>query len=219
MDPALNKALSQADVDEVLLRAVSHADATMRKYIWRGFRPSRTNQTKLMVGDKTADDFVSEALKRFCDGTRKYDSSKCLLDNLNSVIDSLIWSDKKSSDRSGIIDYVDETSEKGSPSDPISTAAATDLSAGEKVVRDETLKVQRECVKMVKASFDGDKEMQDYLEALSEGYSKPADIAELTDIPIEKIYELRRKLTKYAPTFFGVENYQDLARKILKGNQ
>jgi hypothetical protein len=218
MDPALNTALSLSDVDEVLLRAVSHADVTMRKYIWRGFRPSGTYQTKLMVGDKTADDFVSEALKRFCEGTRKYDSSRSLLDNLNSVTDSLIWSDKKSSDRSGIIDYMEETSEEGSPSDPISTAAASAPSVDEKVVHDEILKAQHECVRMVKASFDGDKEMQDYLEALSEGYLKAADIAELTDIPINKIYELRRKITKYAPIFFGVQSYQDLALKIQKGN-
>ena len=70
---------------------------------------------------------------------------------------------------------------------------------------------------MLKASFDGDKEMQDYLEALSEGYWKPADIAELTGMAVEKVYELRRKVTKYAPTFFGVTSYQDLALKIQEG--
>jgi DNA-directed RNA polymerase specialized sigma24 family protein len=171
-----------------------------------------------MVGDKTADDFVSEALKRLCDGTRKYDASRSLLDNLNSVTDSLIWSDKKSSDRSGIIDYVEEKSEEGLSSDPISTALANDPPVSEKVVHDEILKAQRDYVKLIKDSFDGDKEMQDYIEALSEGYSKPAEIAELTGIPIDKVYELRRKLTKYAPTFFGVENYQEFALKI-KGNQ
>ena len=172
-----------------------------------------------MVGDKTADDFVLEALKRLCEGTRNYATSKSLLENLNSVTDSLIWSDKKASDRTGVIDYTEETTEEGMPSDPISTSASPDLFAGEKVVQEEILNAQRKCVKMVKASFDGDKEMQDYLDALSEGYSKPAEIAELTDIPIDKIYELRRKIINYAPTFFGVTDYQGLALKILEGNK
>jgi len=34
---------------------------------------------------------------------------------------------------------------------------------------------------------------------------------------VEKVYELRRKVTKYAPTFFGVKGYQDLALKIQEG--
>jgi hypothetical protein len=86
-------------------------------------------------------------------------------------------------------------------------------------VEGEILQAQRQCIQMVKASFDGDKEMQDYLEALSVGYRKPADIAELTGMAVGKVYELRRKVTKHAPTFFGVNGYQDLALNIQEGKQ
>jgi len=217
MDSALRKALSEPDIDEVLLKAAIHADTTMRKYLWRGFRPTRSRQTELMVGDKTAKDFVSEAVKRLCEGTRQYVATKSLLENINSITDSLIWTDKKSSDRTGIVDYAEDTNEEGLPSDPIATATAPQSLATPDLVEAEILQAQRKCIQMLKASFDGDKEMQDYLEALSEGYWKPADIAELTGMAVEKVYELRRKVTKYAPTFFGVTSYQDLALKIQEG--
>jgi hypothetical protein len=219
MDAALRKALSEPDIDEVLLKAAVHADTTMRQYIWRGFRPSRSGQMELMVGDKTAKDFVSEAAKRLCEGKRQYVATKTLLKNLNSVTDSLIWSDKKSSDRTGILDHAEKTSEDELPSDPITTAPASQPSASENLVKGEILQAQRQCIQVLRASFDGDKEMQDYLEALSEGYWKAADIAELMGIEVEKIYELRRKVTKYAPTFFGVKDYQNLALKIQEGRK
>src|ERR1051325_77976 len=214
MDSALNAALSQPDFDQVMLLAVGHADITMRKYIWRGFRPRISSWTELIVGDKTAEDFVNEALKRLCEGTRTYNPSKSLLENLNSVTDSLIWSAKKSSDRTGVVDFAEETKEDSPASDPISTALGSELPADAKLLQDEIVAEQRKCFQMLKASFDGDKEMQEYLDALSARYFDPADIAELTGIPAPKIYELRRKLKKYAPSFFGVTNHAELERKI-----
>lgn len=217
MDPALRKALSQPDVDDVLLKAAMHADTTMRKYVWRGFRPSVSRQTKLMVGDKAAEDFVAVAVERLCEGTRQYLQTKSLLENLNSVTDSLIWSDKKSSDRAGIVDYVDEMDKDGLPFDPITTAVAPRPSVSENVVDEEIRQTQNKCFQMLKASFDGDKQMQDYLEALSAGYCKPAEIAEVIGIEVKEVYELRRKLTKSAGTFFGVQDYKDFALKIQEG--
>mgnify|MGYP003575049858 CR=1 FL=1 len=217
MDSALSKAIDQPDVDHVLLLAVSHADTTIKKYIWRGFRPSRGGQTELMVGDKSAQDFVLEALRRLCEGIRKYDPTKTLYENINSATDSLIWSDKKSSDRTGIIDYAETKSDEGPASDPLSTAASPELSASETVLDKELLDAQRGCFKTIRSAFDGDPEMQNYLDALSEGFSKPGEIADLTNIPVNKVYELRRKLIKFAPRFFGVDGYQGLALQLLEG--
>ena len=106
MDEALNTALSLPSIEDTLLSAVEHADLTMRKYVWRGFKPKSSPVTKeLMVADKTAKDFVNEGLKRLCTGKRAYDSERTLLENLNSVTDSLIWSAKKTSDVTGIVDF------------------------------------------------------------------------------------------------------------------
>jgi DNA-directed RNA polymerase specialized sigma24 family protein len=217
MDSALNKALSQPEIGHFLQLAVDHADVTMRKFIWRGFRPRSTSQTELMVGDKTAGDFVNEALKRLCEGTRTYNPSKSFPENLNSVTDSLIWSEKKSSDRTGVVDYAEEIKEEGLPSDPISTATGSEAAADTKLLQEEIIADQRKCFQILKASFDGDKQMQDYLEALSVGYFDLTEISELTGIPVSKIYELRRKLKNHVPAFFGVTKYQELEQKIVEG--
>jgi DNA-directed RNA polymerase specialized sigma24 family protein len=217
MDLALNNALSQPDVKRVMLLAVGHADATMRRYIWRGFRPKASGESQLMVGDQTADDFVNEALKRLLDGTRAYNPARSLLENLNSVTDSLISSAKKSSDRTGVVDFVEETKEDGLSSDPVSTAVGSELATDTKMLEDEIIADQRKCFQMLRASFDGDKEMQDYLDALSERFFDLAEISDLTGIPVSKIYELRRKLKQFAPKFFGVKNAKELVQKIMEG--
>src|ERR1035438_5752989 len=77
MDEALKTALGQSGIDDMLLSAVEHADLTMRKYIWRGFKPKcSTVERELIVADKTAKDFVNEALRRLCDGTRAFNSER-----------------------------------------------------------------------------------------------------------------------------------------------
>jgi hypothetical protein len=217
MDPALNNALSQPDIKHVLLLAIDHADITIRKYIWRGYRPNYSPKKELMVGDKTAKDFVNEALKRLCDGTRTYNPQKALIDNLNSVTDSLIWSEKKSSDRTGIVDFVENPNEEDPSPSPISKAVSPEYDAAAKLVENEIATNQEKCFQMIKASFDGDKQMQDYLDALRAEFSDINEISALTGIPVPKIYELRRKLKKYAPEFFGVPNYKELERKVKEG--
>jgi len=217
MDSALNNALSQPDIQHVLLLAIEHADTTIRKYVWRGFHPKASAKKELMVGDKTAQDFVNEALRRLCDGTRTYNPEKKLLENLNSVTDSLIWSEKKSSDRTGIIDFIEDPHETQSPQDPTSKAVSPDKGAAVSLVENEVTVSQQKCFQLIRMSFDGDDEMQAYLDALSGGFSDIHEISDLTDIPVAKIYELRRKLKNYAPGFFGVANYNEFERKIKEG--
>src|SRR6266699_160047 len=107
---------------DTFARAVLHADTTIRKYIWRGFRPKFRAENEITVGDKSGSDFVVAAIERLLDGKRTYDPSKDLLSNLNSITDSLIWSEKKRSDRTGIVDHVESTDDSGDASDPISDA-------------------------------------------------------------------------------------------------
>jgi hypothetical protein len=215
MDEALKKALNHPDVDDTLLSAVEHADMTMRNYVWRGFKPkSAKANCELMVGDKTAADFVSEALKRLCDGTRSFNAQRGLLENLNSVTDSLIWSDKKSSDRTGIVDFPQLPDESEDWNNPLANKSSDELSADIMLIQNEQCETQRKCFEMFKASFDGDKETQNYLDALSQGFLGIDEISTLTDMPAAKIYEIRRKLKKYAPRFFGVSNFTELERKI-----
>lgn len=218
MDTALNSALSQPNLEEVLISALEHADGRIRKFVWRGYKPRFSKiGCQVMVGDKTAQDFVNEALKRLCEGRRTYDPARSLVDNLNSITDSLIWSEKKASDRTGIVDFVDNP-ENNAKGDPISNAVGTERPPDATVVNDEKMETQRRCFNMVRAAFDGDTHVQEYLDALSEGYFDIHEISEITGIPTNRIYEIRRKLKKAAPDLFGVTNYGQLERRINEGN-
>jgi hypothetical protein len=69
MDSALNAALNQPGWEKTFAMAVLHADTTIRKFIWRGFRPRSTGKNEITVGDKSAADFVQEAIKKQSDTT------------------------------------------------------------------------------------------------------------------------------------------------------
>jgi hypothetical protein len=215
MDEALNTALSHASIEDTLLSAVEHADLTMRKYVWRGFKPKSSPFTKeLIAADKSANDFVNEALKRLCAGKRAYDSDRTLLENLNSITDSLIWSAKKTSDATGIIDFAPPPDGAGGLPDPFASKPGKEPNAAELLVQTEQSEAQAKCFNLIKASFDGDKETQDYLDAVSEGFFGTDEISELTGILVPKIYEIRRKLKKHAKRLFGVTNFADFNRKL-----
>jgi hypothetical protein len=215
MDPALKAALSQPDIDDTLISAVEHADLTIRRYIWHGFKPkSSMAKAELMVDGKTAGDFVNEALRRLCEGIRTYDSARTLLQNLNSVTDSIIWSDKKASDLTGVVDFPPKPAGADSLPDPIESALGKNPTPLETLTIDELSIAQTKCFDMIRASFDGDAEMQEYIDTLSLGFHKPEEISDLTGIPIQDIYELRRKLKKHAKRLFNATNFSDLKRKL-----
>ena len=197
--------------------AVLHADNRIRKFIWRGFRPTKTAKSEITVGDKSATDFVQEALARLADGRRTYGASRTVLENLNSITDSLIWAAKKQSDKTGIIDYAATEDGNGDPVDPIATAPDYSLTADEKIKYTELLEDQRRCFRQIHESFDGDDAMQEYLDALSEGIFKRAEISQVTGLDVTAIDELRRKLAKYVPRFFGVKDFDELQRLLETG--
>lgn len=149
------------------------------------------------------------ALERLIDGRRAFDATRTLLDNLNSVSDSLIWSEKKSSDRGGIVDYAEEHDAEGNSADPISLTADRGPSPDEQLKEAELRQDQDRCFKTIYASFDGDAEMQLYLKALAARIFKRSEISDLTGMKVETIDELRRKLAKYARRFFGATDFED----------
>jgi hypothetical protein len=215
MDEALTNALSAPDIDDTLLAAVEHADLTMRKYIWRGFKPIFSSSKGELIADgKSAGDFVNEALRRFCSGKRAYNPKRTLLENLNSATDSIVWSDKKTSDRNPLIDFAPPPEGAEDCPDPITAAPAANPNAAELQVMDEESAAQAQFFGQIRASFDGDRETQDYLDALAEEFYDAEEISEVTGIPVPRIYEIRRKLKKNANRLFGVTNLTELKRKL-----
>jgi len=217
VNPAVMAALKEPSWNDTFARAAVHADTTIRKYIWRGFRPKFRAENEIAVGDKSASDFVLDAVEKLLNGKRIYDPSKNLLSNLNSITDSLMWSEKKHSDRTGIVDHVESIDDDGDAIDPISAAQDSDLTADERLVQDELQEDQKRCFDEIRASFNGDTEMQEYLDALSQRIFKRADISAVTGIPVERIDELRRKVMKHARRLFGVPDFKALERRLMEG--
>jgi DNA-directed RNA polymerase specialized sigma24 family protein len=217
MNSALQIALSDLGYRDTIKRAALHADTTIRKYFWRGFRPKQSASGEIMVGDQTAQDFVSEAVLRLISGRRTFDATRPLLDNLNSITDSLISAAKKKSDRGGIVDWVEEADEQGHQVNPISTAKALAPQPDVTLRLTEIREDQRRCVDALMRSFDGDEKMQNYIESLS-ARLKRSEISQLMEISGSKVDELRRKLGKYARRLFGVTNFRELQQRLQEGD-
>ena len=218
VDPFLQKELSADGVDEQIDRATLHAEYRIREYKWGNFRPtSSIEASDLTVAGLAAADFVHLALQRFIDGTRKYDADRSLLENLKSAADSIIWSAKKSRDLDPTIDYRLQFNESGVATDPISASEDESPSPSDEIRDGEVIRDQQGHFTNLYNSFDGNSDVQEYLESLSEGIYKPNDISEVTGIDIDRIYEIRRMLKKNAPQFFGVPNFKEMERKIREG--
>jgi len=218
MHPSLKVALSAADVDEQIERATLHAEFRIREYVWAGYRPKGDiKEQNVTVAGLSAGDFTLLALQRFTNEVRKYNKSRSFLDNLKSAIDSIIWSAKKAQDLNPTVDYHLEFDGNGNAIDPISTSEEEILSVSDAVVREEAARDQQEHFKNLHQSYDGDDEVQEYLEALSAEIYKPQDIADYTGIDVKRVYEIRKMLKKDAPKFFGVLNFRELERKVADG--
>lgn len=219
MDPALKAALDRPDIEQVLARAVAHADFRIRRYIWRGFRPTTSAKKNCVcAGDRSADDFVAEALGKLLEGVRAYDPSRDLLENLNSATDSLIWSYKNTSDRSPVADYAISKGEDGRPIDPITTSKEVGPGTDDSLIFEEIRADQSRAYDNLRASFDGNRDMQAYLDAMREGFFNPRDIADVTHLTAEQVSELRRSAKNHAKLLFGVQNFTELKRKIEQGS-
>jgi DNA-directed RNA polymerase specialized sigma24 family protein len=218
MDLNLKKALEKGDIEEVVLRATSYGETLLRKYYWRGFRPSGSSKHIDCSPDSySAGDFAIEALTRLLDGRRTYNPEKSLLENVKSVVESLISSAKKSSDRKPLSDYTDPPEESDEPSDPISMARSPQGEAKHDVIDAEMLEDQRRVFQLIRNSLDGDDGAQAYLDAMKEGFYKPDEIAEVTDLTVEEVYEIRRKIKKHVKEAFDVQNFGELKRKLVQG--
>jgi len=218
LNSALKAALSAPGVNAILLRAVEYADWEMRRYSWRGQRAPVGLKSALMANGWTADDFVSEALTRLCDGPRTYREDRDLLNNLKSVVQSLIHAHKKASDRKPLLDHAERADGSGQEADPIDTAPDKSHKYGGAVVSSEIQTAQEACHRNLRSSLDGDADMLNVLDAIDNDITKSADIADLYNWPVEKVYELKRKLKNHAIDIFGVQTYQELEQKTVKGH-
>lgn len=217
MDKALAEQLSSADFDAVCIRILHHADIMMRRYIWRGRRASVGANGELIVDGHTADDFLQIALAKLCEGTRKYRPDRSLEDNLRGIVESLIWSRKKGSDRKPLVEVEPVLSPDGDELNPLEQAADPRSEDESEVVDAETRRNQEAAFAEFMQSFDGDHELAQLTEAYATGFENTGDISQLTGIPPARVSELKRKLRSRACAHFGVKTFEQLNSKLTEG--
>lgn len=214
MDPNLEAALADKEqVDLAILRATIYSQDLLAKYLWRGHRPR--SGADFNADGESAEDFVMKALERLLTGQRTYNPEKSLLDNVRSVVESLISSAKKSADRKPLTDYTGDRDEEGT-GEPVTLAVGQ---VGVETVPNEILEAQKKTFANLLNSFDGDSEAQEYLGCLEAGIYKRNEIAQYLGIDANKVSELRKRVLKQTKLIFGVQNCAELERIILEGNK
>ncbi|MFQ6043791.1 MAG: hypothetical protein ACE5PV_23300, partial [Candidatus Poribacteria bacterium] len=131
-------------------------------------------------------------------GDRRWnpDKNPDLLRYLKSVVDSLVSHLVESEDHKRL-QYFPET-EDGVDLEDVLPLAAVSLSRRPKIPEEEFLEKEREeqVLSEIFAAVNGDVELEALFEALMEGYTKPAEIAQAWNRDVKDVYRLVRKLRR-----------------------
>lgn len=201
MEQNLETVFNIPDLEIVILRAEFYADSIMRRCLWRGLKARFGKEKQLLANGKSADDFVIEAVEAFLSGQRAYRFDMDLETNLKRAIESRISTWKKQSDRLPVADHKGIVIGDITELDPVSNVIDPGPSGAVMVEQCEQRQLQRLFLEEFKSHLKNDKELSELLSALEEGFTKPAEIQELTGIPATRITELKRKLASKAARF------------------
>lgn len=194
MDQRLYDFLANADWKVLTPKLENYADSVLLRYLWRGFRLGIGLRGQLLAAGKSADDFVMEAINALLNGPREYNFELSLERNLQRTIESNIWNWKKRSDRQSLVDHEEIISDDGIKFDPIETAVDPRTTSASEVQKLERRTHQKLLLDDFEASIKEDQELANLIEAYKSGFTKPADIEQLTGIPGARVSELKRKL-------------------------
>jgi hypothetical protein len=194
MDQRLYDLLENADWTVLTPKLENYADSVLRRYLWRGFRLGFGSRGQLLAAGKSADDFVMEAINALLHGPREYNFELSLERNLQRTIESSIWNWKKRADRQSLVDHEEIISDDGIKFDPIETAVDPRTTNASEVQKLERRTHQKLLLDDFEASLKEDQELSNLIEAYKSGFTKPADIEQLTAIPAARVSELKRKL-------------------------
>lgn len=165
----------------LLEEQIEAAYPRLRKYV--GFM---TSDRGLPPGYGEADDLIHEAVGKLIDGSRSWDPAKY------PVGPHLRWILKSMLSSKGVYQR-----ERKKPLGDIAPGVEPEPQAEKSSLL--SAEEAEERWNAVKQEIGDDKEALDYIEAVRLGVEKPAEIAEITGIPIERVYELPRKLRRLGP--------------------
>jgi DNA-directed RNA polymerase specialized sigma24 family protein len=168
------KRLYEADWDTLMPKLLSHA------------RFSIYDPHRLLPGGQSDEDIVHEAVARVITGERNWNPAKepDLENYLKSVIDSMLSS-------KGLFGRK-EWNAVSNVEDP----EQWERMAGTLPNLDGLCHDAEVIIEAMWKELSGDQELSAVFEAVIEGFDKPSEIAEWAGIPVERIYELRRKLER-----------------------
>jgi hypothetical protein len=149
-----------------------------------------TSTRGLPAGYSDFDEIIHEAVGKLLDGARNWDpKTQPLIRHLRGIVKSML-SKKGLYDREG--------------RRPLGNiAAGVEPVPADKEESLLTVEEAEERWKVVKDVLGDDKEALEYIEAIRLGIETPAEIAEMTGIPIKRIYEIPRKLRKLSPAIIN----------------
>lgn len=173
--------MDESEKLRLLEEQIEAAYPRLRKYV--GFM---TSDRGLPPGYGNPDDLIHEAVGKLIDGSRSWDPSKY------PVGAHLRWILKSMLSSKGVYQR-----ERNKPLGDI----APGVEPQPEIEKSSLLSAEEaeERWNAVKEEIGNDKEALDYIEAVRLGVEKPAEIAEITGIPIERVYELPRKFRKLGP--------------------
>jgi DNA-directed RNA polymerase specialized sigma24 family protein len=212
MDPTLEAALKDSEIDLVIAKAVAHAECRLRAGRWRGQSASVSSTKALAGGGYTATDFADEAMGQLITGQRSYKVGLNLLDNLKRTINSLIWNHRRRVENSTLFDP-GEVSEPDE--DPVLQSPDPLAKPDDQALDAERKKHREELYAKLKDHFKDESDLIEILTAMELETTKSGAIADLLGWPVEKVYEAKRKLQKRTKELFGVQNYEELEHKLI----
>ena len=180
--------LEAADWKDIILKLTRYALWKASRYTWRSGNP------KQLVGGKTPEDIALEAVEKVWSGVRAWDPEKHLdllkhlmgiVDSdLNHLINSLEFKKTYSVPDYAIIDEADKT---GNPEEQMISRESDENEE----------RVKAEFYEMVK----GDEDLEMLLICFEEGIDKAEEIAAETKWDKQKVYNLKRKLSRKITKF------------------
>lgn len=177
-------------------------------------------------GNKTSpEDIVDEAIENLWDGTRKWNPNRVDIECfLRGVVNSKVSHIITSAEQSKFINInskaqSDQNDNGFSECDRLDTLLLHNsqaVSPESVLLKKEKQEVAQKILDGIIDNCSGDDELEKIMDCLFDGIDKDSEMAERTKIPIERIYEIRRKLKAKAKVIFD-KQASDRKLELIKG--
>lgn len=207
MDDRAAHIIEQADWPQIALALYDHADWLIRRHVWQGTPAGTSRRGIAMANGKDAKDYGDEAIASLFDASSKrhWDPERQpdLLSYLKWTVRSMISNASKELENRETVRQYSGTvdAETGEPADRLAQIGSEADSPSHRLLHAEREATQKRLLDAFRRYVADDPELAATLEAYEAGISRPREIAELTGMTVDRVYELKRKLTTRMDSF------------------